>query len=386
MYEDNERLIQEYQEGRRELLGVIVENNLGLVHAALKSFKWAYQSHPKYDEIISYEDFYQEGVIGLCSCIDKYDPELGAFSTYAMLHIKQAIFRFYYDKGRVVRVPYEPRKLYKALRRAEEEYIKDCGQEPSTKELSLYTGVSMDDILEARRALSDPVYLDSPIGDSEGDSISISDTIPDRTDYLEGTERKLTVQALRKDLKRMAKIALRDDEKVKLLFYYFDNLDKMQVNAISEACGVGRGSLNRFIHDSVGKISRRYLDELIEGYSDLFSSNIRRTRELQLHRGYIKKAVRTVASRMLCLGDSITIIDTFLEDGLKNPVQATVRQIDETGVRVSYIGYDLTKGSYQEKEKYIWFNNIFDFRTENKKLVEIGCMGGINGYRSTGEV
>ena len=46
MYEDNERLIREYQEGRKELLGVIVENNLGLIHTALKSFKWAYNNHP----------------------------------------------------------------------------------------------------------------------------------------------------------------------------------------------------------------------------------------------------------------------------------------------------------------------------------------------------
>ena len=88
MYEDNERLILEYQNGHKELLGVIVENNLGLVHAALKSFKWAYQSHPKYDEIINFEDFYQEGVIGLCNSIEKNNLELGVFSTIAIIHIK----------------------------------------------------------------------------------------------------------------------------------------------------------------------------------------------------------------------------------------------------------------------------------------------------------
>lgn len=178
-----------------------------------------------------------------------------------------------------------------SLRRAEEEYIKEYGHEPSTKELSSYSGVSFEEILELRRTFSNTISIDSPVGSIEDDSITVGDSIPDKTDYLDGIERDMTIKALRRDLERMAKTVLKDDEKVKLLFYYFDNLDKMQVNEISEACGVARGSLNRIINESVGKISRRYLDELIEGYIDLFSSNVRRLREIELYRTHVNRSI-----------------------------------------------------------------------------------------------
>lgn len=386
MHEDNDRLIQEYQEGHRELLGVIVENNLGLIHTALKSFKWAYNNHPKYDEIISYDDFYQEGVIGLCNSIEKYNPELGAFSTFAIIHIKQAIFRFYYDKGRIVRVPYEPRKLYKAIRRAEEEYIKRYGHEPSMKELSLYTGVSTDDILEARRALSDPVYLDSPIGDSEGDSISISDTIPDHTDYLEGTERKLTIQALRKDLKRMADDVIKDEKKVEILFFYFDNLDKMLVKDMVAQCNLTKSKFDRIIDDGIRKIYVKYLDELIEGYADLYSSNIRRTREKGLFASSVRTGLHTVISRMLNLGDSITVIEVLSENALRESIQATVRAIEEEGVILGYVAYDRDSKEFKAIEKHIPYKSIVDMRTENKKVVEIACKGVLYDKEEAGRI
>ena len=377
MYEDNDRLIRQYQEGRKELLGTIIKDNQGLIHTALKGFKWAYNNHPKYDEIINYDDFFQEGVFGLCNAIEKYDPELGLFSSYAILHIKQKIYRFYHDNSRVIRVPYEPRKAYMSLKRVEEEYIKEYGHEPSTKELSVYSGVSFEEILELRRTFSSTISIDSPVGSIEDDSITVGDSIPDKTDYLDGIERDMTIKALRRDLERMAKTVLKDDERVKLLFYYFDNLDKMQINEISEACGVPRSSLNRMINESVGKISRSYLDELIEGYIDLFSSGIRRAREMELMRRSIRDSVKLVASKQLDIGDNITVIDSFSENGLKESVQATIRAVDEFGVSVSFIGIDYRTKEYTEKSKTIRYQDIIDFRTENKKIVEIGCLRGL---------
>lgn len=378
MYADNERLISEYQQGNTALLSELIENNMGLIHTALKGFKWAYGGHPKYDQIISYDDFVNESIFGLANAIKNYDPEQGCFSSYAILHIKQAAYRFYYNNSRCIRVPYEPQKAYKHLRQAENEYIIAYEHNPSTKQLSEFSGVSIDEIMELRRIFSGTISIDSPIS-GEDESITLKDAIPDHTDYLADSERNMTNAALRKDLERMAKDVLKDDERVKLLFFYFDNLDKMQINEISEACGVPRSSLNRIVSESISKISRKYLDVLINEYSDLFSSGIRRSREIELFRKSIRQSVKLVVSKLVQPGDSITIIDSFSVNSLKESVQATVRTIDpDEGIKVSYIGHDLYTRNYEELEKWILYKSIIDFRTENKKIVEIACTRGVD--------
>lgn len=377
MYEDNEKLISAYQSGQTELLNTIIENNLSLIHLALKSLKWAYNKHPKYDEIITYEDFYQEGYFGLRNAIDKYDPEQGAFSTYAIIHIRQSVFRFFYNNSRVIRVPYEPRKAYKSVRASETQYIKEYGHEPSTKELSVYSGVPFEEIQELRRIFSETISVDASIGQSEGDSATIGDIIPDKTDCLSDVEREMTVKALRKDLERMAEDVLKDDDRVKMLFYYFDNAEKKQINEIAKECKVSRSSLSRIINESLGKIYNKYLDELIEGYSDLFSTGIRRSREQELRKTQVRNAVKTFASKMLHEGDSLTVLDGFSENGLKESIQVTVRRVDDIGIMVSYVRYDSLKLVYKEQIRTIWFSSIIDFRTQDKRIVEIGCVRGL---------
>lgn len=376
MYDDNEKLIRQYQEGRSELLGVIIKNNTGLIHTALKSFKWAFKSHPKYDDILNYDDFFQEGVIGLSNAIKKFDPDQGAFSSFAILHIKQIIYRYYYNNSRVIRVPYESRKAYMSLKRAEGEYIKEYGYEPSTKELSVYSGVSFEEIQDLRRTFSSTISIDSPVGGYEDDSMTIGDSIPDKTDYLDGIEREMAIKALRRDLERMAKNVLKDDERVNLLLYYFDNLDKKQINEIAEKSGLHKSSLNRFINDSTSKISRKYLDELIEGYADLVSSNIRRTREKDLHSENIRRQIKLLASKLIQIGDSITVLGN--EKYSINPsVQVTVKEVGEHDMKVVYIGYSNIHKDYREVTRIVTYSSINDFRTENKRIVEITTSIGL---------
>jgi len=106
MYEENEKLLREYQEGNKAIASIIVENNLGLINFVLNGFKWAFSENPNFENVFDRDDLFQEGVFGLYASLDTYDPEKGAFSSYAIYHIRQAIYRFYYDKGRVIRSNY----------------------------------------------------------------------------------------------------------------------------------------------------------------------------------------------------------------------------------------------------------------------------------------
>lgn len=56
MYEDNEKLLKEYKEGKKTLANVIVENNLGLINYVLKGFRWAFKNYFKFKKQENSED------------------------------------------------------------------------------------------------------------------------------------------------------------------------------------------------------------------------------------------------------------------------------------------------------------------------------------------
>lgn len=98
-YKDNKELCLEWQKGNKD-----AGNMLCIVNASLIS-KTARLFAKKCGQDL-YDDFYQEGMIGLLEAAKKYDPSFEAeFSTYAMWYIKQKIMRFEYDCTRNVRIP-----------------------------------------------------------------------------------------------------------------------------------------------------------------------------------------------------------------------------------------------------------------------------------------
>lgn len=380
MYADNDDLIVKFRNGHDNLRWVIVENNKGLVNEVLKGFKWAYNNHPLYEDVITYDDLYQEGLIGLSKALDTYNPELGAFSTHAFFWISQAIYRSYYNTSLVIRVPGEPRSRYTKLRRAEQQYIMEYQKEPSLKELSIYARMSTDDILELRRMFSVVISIDQPISGNEDEDITLQGIIQDETDFFTDIERELTLKELRKDLEKMAKIAVKNEDHIRVLFYYFDNLGKKTVQDMAEILGYTRGPMNRVINDSIRKINQRFLDELIEKYSDLFSSCIRRLREQDLRKTSVRYSIPLVASKMLSSGDSITL---YIKDFRKKSpvmVHATIRDVEDGGINVKYIDRNRLTGEFQEETKYIAFQWIEDFRTQNKKIVELVTENVMNPF------
>ncbi len=75
----------------------LVQRNIALVTHAAKMFSLG---------TLAREDFVQEGIIGLMTAAEKFDPERNIrFCTYATPWIRQALFRFVDTHGRTVRVP-----------------------------------------------------------------------------------------------------------------------------------------------------------------------------------------------------------------------------------------------------------------------------------------
>lgn len=73
-----------------------------------------------------FDDFLQEGYVGLIKAVDAYDPNQGEFSTFAIMCIRRSITNYCRDKKNVVRVP--------SVKHAEGMRIYPCSLDAKTEE------------------------------------------------------------------------------------------------------------------------------------------------------------------------------------------------------------------------------------------------------------
>jgi RNA polymerase sigma-32 factor len=115
-------------------------------------------------------DLVQEGNLGLLHAIDRFDPELGVrLPTYAAWWVRAYMVKFLLDNVRLVRVgtTNARRKLLRNLRK-ERQRLEELGYEVGPRLLAEHFGVSEEDVTDVQQALeSRDVSLDEPLGGDE---------------------------------------------------------------------------------------------------------------------------------------------------------------------------------------------------------------------------
>lgn len=107
----------------------LVEHNQGLVHKIVNKF-------PIKNASCSYDDLFQEGVLGLMHGIRKFDTERGyRLSTYCYNWIQAYVRRYFQNHGRTVRVPVHMADKQLQLNKQVEALTKDLGRFPTPDEI-----------------------------------------------------------------------------------------------------------------------------------------------------------------------------------------------------------------------------------------------------------
>ena len=117
---------------------------------------------------MTFEDVVQEGILGLMSAINKFDPDKGfRFSTYATYWIRQAIVRAIEKQSRMIRLPTYAYHAVGKLERSSMQLSDKLGRQPTSEELAVETTLSVSTVNALLQSIQEPVSLDVLLGEAE---------------------------------------------------------------------------------------------------------------------------------------------------------------------------------------------------------------------------
>src|SRR5439155_10038853 len=183
---EQQRIIARGQQARERMIIC----NQGLVRFVAQHF----QVHPAF----TIEDLNQEGILGLITAIETYDPARGCrFSTYAIWWIRQAILRALASRAATIRVPvHRVTDIFKFKRTVELLRQEGSGTEPTIDEIAHALQWSVEKVLTIDQ-LSQMAYvsMNDFVGDNDdtelGDTLSAN--LPSPVDAFDAKERKTFV-------------------------------------------------------------------------------------------------------------------------------------------------------------------------------------------------
>lgn len=193
------------------------------------------------------DDLFQVGCVGLIKALDNFDTSHNVrFSTYAVPMIIGEIRRYLRDNSSI-RVTRSMRDLaYRALQ-VKTKLVEKNGVEPRLSDLARELGVSETEVVFALEAITDPISLNEPIFNDDGDAVYIEDQVRDeRAD----DEIWLNCIAISDGIKRLSD---REQRIIRMRFFH----GKTQ-NEVADQVGVSQAQVSRLEKAALTKM-RRYL-------------------------------------------------------------------------------------------------------------------------------
>ncbi len=167
--EEQKSLAYKYKKGDLKARELLINSNLRLVVSVANHYREVIKN-------LHILDIIQEGNLGLMRAVEDYDPSIGAFSTYAVWWIKQAITRSIADKESVIRKPVH---LVEGIRRYKRLMEKNLNNNInlSDEEICEKLKITKETLKNIRDAIQQsPVSIDQKVSD-DGDT-ELSNFIP----------------------------------------------------------------------------------------------------------------------------------------------------------------------------------------------------------------
>ena len=204
------------------------------------------------------DDLRQVAALGLVKAIDRFDPERGAFESYAVPTITGEIKRHFRDRMWALRVPRRVQDLRNKVRVARRELTQNPGSgEPSNAEIAVRAGLTEEEVATGMEALESysTLSLDAELSAGD-DGHSLADRLGENdTSYDVVVDREAAKEGLRR---------LPERERAILYMRFFEDMTQ---NRIADQLGISQMYVSRLISRSCARIRDEVLgaSERVDG-------------------------------------------------------------------------------------------------------------------------
>jgi RNA polymerase sigma-B factor len=204
----------------------------------------------------SVEDLRQVAALGLVKAIDRFEPERGAFESYAVPTITGEVKRHFRDRMWALRVPRRVQELRNKVRVARRELTQSPGSpEPSAADIAAHTGLTEDEVATGMEALESfsTLSLDAELSAGD-DGYSLVDTLgASDTSYDTVVDRESAKEGLRR---------LPERERAILYMRFFEDMTQSR---IADQLGISQMHVSRLISRSCARVRDEVMGQRANG-------------------------------------------------------------------------------------------------------------------------